>query len=118
VKAVYCSIDPSTCQVETAVHRGFTVLDTHPHVLTSLEVPDSTGVRVVMPEEILNPAWLDGEIRAGISKVGEPLCSASMGWSCSRGLFPRKAGIWCLTRASLEVDIGCDRRNNSRSIRG
>ena len=62
VKAVYCSIDPSTCLVETAVHRGFTVLDTHPHILTSLEVPDTTGVRVVMPEEIPNPAWLDGGI--------------------------------------------------------
>ena len=60
VKAVYCSIDPSTCLVETAVHRGFTVLDTHPHVLTSLEIADSTAVRVVRPEEIPNPAWLNG----------------------------------------------------------
>lgn len=60
IKAVYCSIDPSTCLVETAVHRGFTVLDTHPHVLTSLEVSEVEGVHVVMPADIPNPAWLSG----------------------------------------------------------
>ncbi|MBC7990490.1 MAG: RES domain-containing protein, partial [Luteimonas sp.] len=40
VKAVYCSVDPSTCLVETAVHRGFKVLDSQPHVLTSLEITE------------------------------------------------------------------------------
>jgi len=60
VKAVYCSIDPSTCLVETAVHRGFKVLDTNPHILTSFEVPNVASVRVVMPDEIPNPAWLSG----------------------------------------------------------
>lgn len=60
LKAVYCSIDPSTCLVETAVHRGFKVLDTVPHVLTSLEIVDATRVHVVMPADIPNPAWLHG----------------------------------------------------------
>ena len=59
-KAVYCSIDPSTCLVESAVHRGFKVLDTRPHVLTSLEIANLDGIRVVMPTEIPNPAWLEG----------------------------------------------------------
>ena len=59
-KAVYCSIDPSTCLVESAVHRGFKVLDSQPHVLTSLEILDLRTIRVVMPDEIPNPAWLEG----------------------------------------------------------
>jgi RES domain-containing protein len=61
-KAVYCSIDPSTCLVESAVHRGFNVLDTRPHVLTSVEIAHVTNIRVVMPQEIPNPAWLSGGI--------------------------------------------------------
>lgn len=61
-KAIYCSIDPSTCLLEAAVHRGFKVLDTQPHVLTSLEIADPAGVRVVRPDEIPNPAWLSGGI--------------------------------------------------------
>ena len=59
-KAVYCSIDPSTCLVETAVHRGFKVLDTRPHILTSLEITDATQIRIVLPEDVPNPAWLAG----------------------------------------------------------
>jgi RES domain-containing protein len=59
-KAVYCSLDPSTALVEAAVHRGFSVLDTAPHALTSIEIVNSRGVRVVMPEEIPNAAWLHG----------------------------------------------------------
>jgi RES domain-containing protein len=59
-KAVYCSIDPSTCLVESAVHRGFKVLDSQPHVLTSLEILDVLAVRVVRREEVPNPAWLEG----------------------------------------------------------
>lgn len=60
VKAVYCSIDPSTCLVESAVHRGFAVLDTHPHVITSVEITEVKSVHVVMPDDIPNPAWLSG----------------------------------------------------------
>jgi RES domain-containing protein len=60
VKAVYCSIDPSTCLVESAVHRGFKVLDTRPHVLSRIEISNVKSVRIVMPAEIPNPAWLEG----------------------------------------------------------
>jgi RES domain-containing protein len=59
-KAVYCSIDPSTCIVEAAVHRGFPVLDTTPHVLTSLAISDATDVHVVQPDDVPNAAWLHG----------------------------------------------------------
>jgi RES domain-containing protein len=59
-KAVYCSIDPSTCLVEAAVHRGFESLDLQPHTLTSIEIMNTTGIRIVMPDEIPNPAWLSG----------------------------------------------------------
>jgi RES domain-containing protein len=65
VKAVYCSIDPSTCVMESAVHRGFKVLDTHPHVLTSFQINEAATVRVVMPDEIPNPAWLSGGTPSG-----------------------------------------------------
>lgn len=61
-KAVYCSIDPSTCLVEAAVHRGFRVLDSAPHCITSLEVIDPKNVRVVQPGEVPNPAWLHGGV--------------------------------------------------------
>ena len=68
-RAVYCSLDPATCLVEAAVHRGFDVLDTQPHVLSCLQIDlptgpdltdDSAGMRVVMPDELPNPAWLQG----------------------------------------------------------
>lgn len=60
MKAVYCSIDPATCLVESAAHRGFKVLDTRPHVLTSFEISTVDGIQVVMSEQIPNPAWLEG----------------------------------------------------------
>lgn len=58
-RAVYCSLDPATCLVEAAVHRGFEVLDTQPHVLSCLQL-QAAGVRVVQPHELPNPAWLQG----------------------------------------------------------
>lgn len=63
-RAVYCSLDPATCLVESAVHRGFEVLDTRPHVLTCLQIlplaAGQAGVHVVMPDDLPNPAWLHG----------------------------------------------------------
>ncbi len=67
--AVYCSLDPATCLVESAVHRGFDVLDSQPHVLSCLAIHVAAsaggpaalpGVRVVMPDDLPNPAWLHG----------------------------------------------------------
>ena len=59
-KAVYCSVDPATCLVESAVYRGFKVLDTVPHVLTRLEIVDTAAIKVVMPADVPNPAWMEG----------------------------------------------------------
>jgi RES domain-containing protein len=59
-KAVYCSIDPSTCLVEAAVHRGFKVLDTQPHLITGITILDPASTRLLMPGDIPNPAWLHG----------------------------------------------------------
>ncbi|XYK81595.1 MAG: RES family NAD+ phosphorylase [Labrenzia sp.] len=58
VRAVYTSVDPSTAIIEVAVHKGFKVLDTAPHVLTSAEVSDLSTVRVVQPDNVPNPNWL------------------------------------------------------------
>lgn len=66
VRAVYCSLDPSTAILEVAVHKGFKALDTVPHVLTSLDVEPS-AVHVVEPGMIPNPNWL----RPGIPSAGQ-----------------------------------------------
>jgi RES domain-containing protein len=55
---VYCSADPATAILEVAVHKGFAALDTVPHVLTRARILDPRDVRVVMPDEVPNPAWL------------------------------------------------------------
>lgn len=75
-RAVYCSLDPSTCIVEAAVHRGFAVLDTQPHVLSCLQL-NADGVRVVVPEALPNPAWLHGGVpSAGQQQFGAGLLAA------------------------------------------
>lgn len=75
-RAVYCSLDPATCIVEAAVHRGFAVLDTQPHVLSCLQL-DAAGVRVVLPDELPNPAWLHGGVpSAGQQRFGAALLAA------------------------------------------
>ena len=74
VKAVYCSVDPATAIIEVAVHRRFKVLDTRPHVLTSLEVLDASNVRVVQPGDVPNPAWLHG----GIPGAGQQAFGAGL----------------------------------------
>ncbi len=58
VRAVYASLDPATAVLEVAVHKGFRVLDTQPHILTSGLVPDPRMVHVVHPEHVPNPHWL------------------------------------------------------------
>lgn len=67
-RAVYCSIDPATAILEVAVHKGFRVLDTTAHVLTSLRVvSEPEAVRVVPPGEVPDPAWL----RPGVPSFGQ-----------------------------------------------
>lgn len=74
LKTVYCSVDPSTCIIEAAVHKKFKVLDTQPHVLTSIELTDLSNVRIVYPNEIPNPAWLHG----GIPSTGQQIFGATL----------------------------------------
>ena len=55
---VYCSADPATAILEIAVHKGFAVLDTAPHVLTRARILEVTDVHVVMPEDVPSVRWL------------------------------------------------------------
>jgi RES domain-containing protein len=55
---VYCSADPSTAILEVAVHKGFSVIDAVPHVMTTAVLPDVRDVHVVAPEDVPNPMWL------------------------------------------------------------
>jgi RES domain-containing protein len=55
---VYCSADPATAILEVAVHKGFSVLDTVPHVLTRARVLDQNDIHVVMPNDVPNRNWL------------------------------------------------------------
>ncbi len=58
VRAVYASVDPATAAMEVAVHKGFSVLDTMPHYLTSARIPDLGNIHVVHPKDVPNPNWL------------------------------------------------------------
>jgi RES domain-containing protein len=78
LKVVYCSFDPSTTILESAVHRGFDVLDTQPFLLTSMVINDPADVKVVEPADVPNPAWLHGGIpSAGQQGWGAALLDAS-----------------------------------------
>ena len=72
-RAVYCAIDPSTAILEVAVHAGFPVLDTEPHMLSCAEIVKEP-VHVVRPEDVPNPAWLQpGTPSAGQQTFGSRL---------------------------------------------
>jgi RES domain-containing protein len=74
VRAVYCALDPATAILELAVHKAFAVLDTQPHVLTSLTVTDPTSVYVVDPAIVPNRNWLISGIEsAGQRQFGDRL---------------------------------------------
>lgn len=67
VRAVYCSIDPTTAILEVAVHKGFRALDSVPHILTAAVVADVSAIHVVNPDSIPNQNWL----RPGIPSAGQ-----------------------------------------------
>jgi RES domain-containing protein len=67
VRAVYASLDPATAILEVAVHKGFSTLDTVPHVITAAAIADLSRVHVVRPEALPNPNWL----RPGIPSAGQ-----------------------------------------------
>ena len=57
-RTVYACLDPATATLEVAVHKGFRVLDTQPHVLISARIINPARVHVVMPHDVPNPNWL------------------------------------------------------------
>jgi len=74
VRAVYCSIDPSTAILEVAVHKTFRVLDMVAHVLTAVAILDPATVHVVEPASLPNPNWLSPGIpSAGQQGYGDQL---------------------------------------------
>jgi RES domain-containing protein len=77
LRAVYCSLDPATAIMEVAVHIGFDVLDTVPHVLTSVTIAEPQSVHVVEPADVPNPNWLvPGIESAGQRQFGTSLLTA------------------------------------------
>lgn len=58
MRAVYAALDPATACLEVAVHKGFRVLDTAPHYLTSARIRDVSRLHIVWPESVANPNWL------------------------------------------------------------
>lgn len=58
-RVIYTSLEPSTAIMEVAVHKGFHVLDTDPHVLMSISIPIAAGdITIVQPADVSNPNWL------------------------------------------------------------
>lgn len=77
VRAIYASFDPATAILEVAVQKGFRVLDTVPHVLTSFEITDASAMRVVRPDDVPNANWLrPTSPSAGQQAFGDALLSA------------------------------------------
>ncbi len=74
VRAVYCSLDPATAILEVAVHKGFSVLDTVPHVMTAATIADIAEVHIVNSDDVPNPNWL----RPGIPGAGQQAFGAGL----------------------------------------
>jgi RES domain-containing protein len=74
VRAVYASLDPATAILEVAVHKGFKVLDTQPHVMTGIEIASTDSVIIVEPEAVPNPAWL----QSGLPGAGQQAFGAAL----------------------------------------
>lgn len=67
VRAVYAALDPATAILEVAVHKGFRVLDTTAHVLSSATIADPGQAHIVAAADVPNPNWL----RPGIPSAGQ-----------------------------------------------
>jgi RES domain-containing protein len=73
-RAVYASFQCATAVLEVAVHKGFLVLDTVPHVLTVFEVAAGAPVYVVRQRDVPNAAWLTPSMpSAGQREFGRQL---------------------------------------------
>lgn len=73
-RVVYAALDPATAILEVAVHKGFHVLDTDPHVLTSFTIDDPSQALVVQPDDVPNPNWL----RPGYPSAGQQEFGAAL----------------------------------------
>jgi RES domain-containing protein len=74
VRAVYCSTDPATAILEVAVHKGFKVLDTVPHVTTAARIIALDEIHVVKRDDVPNANWLvPGTPSAGQQAFGDDL---------------------------------------------
>jgi len=74
IRAIYCSLDPSTAILEVAVHKTFRVLDTVSHILTAVSILEPSAVHVVDPASVPNQAWLrPGVPGAGQQEYGDQL---------------------------------------------
>jgi RES domain-containing protein len=74
---VYCSLDPATTILEKAVHAGFAVLDTVPHVLTRFVINAVSDIHIVTPANVPNANWLRPTYpSAGQQRFGDALLAA------------------------------------------
>lgn len=73
-RVIYCALDPATAILEVAVHKGFAVLDTDLHVMTSARLSDPGAAQLINPEDLPNPNWLaPGVPSAGQQGYGDEL---------------------------------------------
>jgi len=49
---------PATAILEVAVHKGFKVLDTQAHTLTTGRIRNPDTITVIEPKDVPNPNWL------------------------------------------------------------
>lgn len=76
-RVLYTSIDPATAILEVGVHKGFDTLDTVPHTLIEIEIPDPAKVHVIQPAAIPNPNWLrTGTVGRGQQAFGDALLAS------------------------------------------
>ena len=76
-RVLYTSIDPATAILEVGVHKGFGTLDTVPHTLIEIGIPDPARVHVVQAAAIANPNWLHpGTISQGQQAFGDALLAS------------------------------------------
>lgn len=71
---VYCSVDPATTILESAVHKGFNALDTVPHILTCARLNALDKLFVLNREDVPNANWLrPGTPSQGQQQFGKQL---------------------------------------------
>ena len=76
-RVLYASLDPSTAMVEVGVHKGLSTLDSVPHTLLQIQIPDPGRVHVSAAASIPNADWLrPGTVSNAQQAFGDALLSA------------------------------------------